>query len=296
MFDRIMKKSFILIAAIALVATACDSSTTEQKIEAYDNALDEIMTSYRTRVQEIDLDESYIINGTASEEYAKAAENAENSLIALTTRTVRKNPSDTIALYALQVAANYVTGYEKLEPAVRAVKGEIAGDEFVRLLGEQIEILKRTAEGSKFVDFTVETFIGDDADGEPQFSKASLSDYVGRGKYVLVDFWSPWCAPCKRAIPALKDIYDKYHGEDFDMLSVAVWEESRNMNYRNTVDTAAVYGINWNTINNGHLEPAALYGIEAIPYLILFGPDGTILKKNPSSAELIGLIGSTLGR
>lgn len=296
MFDRIMKKSFILIAALALAATACDNSTTEQKIEAYDNALDEIMTSYRTRVQEIDLDESYIINGTASEEYAKAAENAENSLIALTTRTVRKNSSDTIALYALQVAVNYVTGYEKLEPAVKAVKGEIAGDEFVRLLGEQIEILKRTAEGSKFVDFTVESFIGDDADGEPQFSKASLSDYVGKGKYVLVDFWSPWCAPCKRAIPALKDIYDKYHGEDFDMLSVAVWEESRNMNYRNTVDTAAVYGINWNTINNGHLEPAALYGIEAIPYLILFGPDGTILSKNPSAAQLDALIGSTLGR
>lgn len=292
-----MKRILILIAALAFAATACNNSvTTQQQMDSYDNALDEIMSSYRARVQEIDIDESYLINGTAEDEYAKAVEEAEDRIVALTVKTVRKNPSDTIALYALRSAVNYISEYERLEPAAKAIRGEIAGDEFVGLLKEQIEILKSTAEGKKFVDFTVDSFIGDDENGEPQFRKVSLSDYVGKGKYVLVDFWSPWCAPCKRSIPTLKEAYDKYHGDDFDMLSVAVWEESRNMNYRNTVDTAAVYGINWNTINNGHQEPAALYGIEGIPYLILFGPDGTILSKNPSAAQLDALIGSTLGR
>ena len=254
-----MKRILILIAALAFAATACDNTvTTQQQMDSYDNALDEIMSSYRARVQEIDLDESYLINGTAEDEYAKAVKEAEDRIVALTVKTVRKNPSDTIALYALRSAVNYISEYERLEPAAKAIRGEIAGDEFVGLLKEQIEILKSTAEGKKFVDFTVDSFIGDDENGEPQFRKVSLSDYVGKGKYVLVDFWSPWCAPCKRSIPTLRKAYDKYHGDDFDMLSVAVWEESRNMNYRNTVDTAAVYGINWNTINNGHQEPAAL--------------------------------------
>lgn len=291
-----MKKFFITLAALVLAATACDNTTTEQKIEAYDNSLDEIMTAYRTRVDEIDLDTSLLINGKADEEYTKAVENAENGIVALTVKTVRKYPSDTVSLYALQSATRYISEYERLEPAVRAVRGEIAENEFVKLLDERIEILKNTAEGKKFVDFTVDSFVGDDENGEPQFRKVSLSDYVGKGKYFLVDFWSPWCFPCKRAVPALKETYDKYHGDDFDMLSVAVWEESRNMNYRNTVDTAAVYGINWNTMNNGHMEPADLYGIEGIPYLILFGPDGTILRKNPSAGELVDLVGSTLGR
>lgn len=291
-----MKKFFITLAALVFAATACDNTTTEQKIEAYDNSIDEIMTAYRTRVDEIDLDTSLLINGKADEEYTKAMEEAEDKIIALTVKTVRKYPSDTVSLYALQAAARYISDYERLEPAARAVKGEIAENEFVKLLDERIEILKNTAVGKKFVDFTVDSFIGDDENGEPQFRKVSLSDYVGKGKYFLVDFWSPWCVPCKRAIPALKETYDKYHGDDFDMLSVAVWEESRNMNYRNTVDTAAVYGINWNTMNNGHVEPTDLYGIEAIPYLILFGPDGTILRKNPSAGELVDLVGSTLGR
>lgn len=291
-----MKKFFITLAALVFAATACDNTTTEQKIEAYDNSIDEIMTAYRTRVDEIDLDTSLLINGKADEEYTKAMEEAEDKIIALTVKTVRKYPSDTVSLYALQSAARYISDYERLEPAARAVKGEIAENEFVKLLDERIEILKNTAVGKKFVDFTVDSFVGDDESGEPQFRKVSLSDYVGKGKYFLVDFWSPWCVPCKRAIPALKETYDKYHGDDFDMLSVAVWEESRNMNYRNTVDTAAVYGINWNTMNNGHMEPADLYGIEGIPYLILFGPDGTILRKNPSAGELVDLVGSTLGR
>ena len=91
---------------------------------------------------------------------------------------------------------------------------------------------------------------------------------------------SPWCPPCKAELPNIVNVYNKYHGDNFDILSVAVWEESRGMNWKNTIDTAAVYGIVWNQINNGHREPAALYGIEGIPHVILFGPDGTIVKRD----------------
>ena len=291
-----MKRLFVFAAALVFAVSACDNTTTQEKMDAYDDALDVIMSEYRDRVSAIDLDETLLMEGRAEEEYDKAVKTAEDKIVDLTVRTVRKNPKDTIALFALQRACGYISDYERFAPAVDALSGDIAGDEFVQDLKEVIDVRLKTAEGKMFTDFTVDTFIGDDENGEPIFQKVSLSDFVGKGKYFLVDFWSPWCGPCKREIPNIKAVYDKYHGDDFDVLSIAVWEDSRHMNYRNTVDTAAVYGMNWNLLNNGKEEPAALYGIEGIPHIILFGPDGTILKRNLYDGGIDKAVSEALGR
>jgi thiol-disulfide isomerase/thioredoxin len=139
---------------------------------------------------------------------------------------------------------------------------------------------------------------GVDKDGNPVYEKKSLSDFVGKGKVMLVDFWSPWCPPCKAEIPNIKAVWEKYHGDDFDVLSVAVWEESRKMDWHNTIDTAAFYGIKWQQLNNGHQEPASLYGIEGIPHMILFDKDGTILKRGDAlrGSKTAAAVAEVLGR
>lgn len=131
----------------------------------------------------------------------------------------------------------------------------------VSMMKKAIDAKKATAEGAMFTDF--------DIDG------VKLSDYVGKGKYVLVDFWASWCGPCKREIPNIKKVYDKYVGDDFDVLSVAVWDQPQA-----SVDTAKAYGVNWNEIINAQAVPTDLYGIQGIPHIILFGPDGTIVKRD----------------
>ena len=122
-----------------------------------------------------------------------------------------------------------------------------------------------TEEGSMFTDFEIE---------QPDGSIAKLSDYVGKGKYILVDFWASWCGPCKREIPNIKAAYEKYTGDKFDVLSVAVWDKPED-----TAKAAAEHGVTWNQIVNAQKIPTDIYGIEGIPHLILFGPDGTILKR-----------------
>lgn len=122
-----------------------------------------------------------------------------------------------------------------------------------------------TEEGSMFTDFEIE---------QPDGSIAKLSDYVGKGKYILVDFWASWCGPCKREIPNIKAAYEKYAGDKFDVLSVAVWDKPED-----TAKAAAEHGVTWNQIVNAQKIPTDIYGIEGIPHLILFGPDGTILKR-----------------
>ncbi len=137
----------------------------------------------------------------------------------------------------------------------------LAETQVVSKMRAAVDAKKNTAEGKMFTDFEI--------DG------VKLSDYVGKGKYVLVDFWASWCGPCKREIPNIKNVYTKYAGDDFDVLSVAVWDQPQA-----SVDTAKAYGVNWNEIVNAQTVPTELYGIQGIPHIILFGPDGTILKRD----------------
>ena len=123
-----------------------------------------------------------------------------------------------------------------------------------------------TEEGAKFLDFTIE-----DSDGQ----SVSFSDYVGKGKYVLVDFWASWCGPCKREIPNIRDAYQKYGPKGLEVLSVAVWDKPED-----TKAAAKENGVVWNQIINAQQIPTDLYGIRGIPQIMLFGPDGTILKRD----------------
>ena len=118
---------------------------------------------------------------------------------------------------------------------------------------------------------------------QPIYGTVRFSDYVGKGKYVLVDFWSPWCGPCCAAMPYIKAVYEKYKGEKFDVLSIAVWErEPFEVTYNRMVELE----MDWTTINNAKNIPTEIYGIDGIPHLMLIGPDGIILERGLSDTEL----------
>ena len=99
--------------------------------------------------------------------------------------------------------------------------------------------------------------------------------YVGKGKYVWVDFWASWCGPCRAEIPNIKELYDKYHSKGLDVLGVAVWDKVED-----TQKAIKELGIVWPQIINAQQIPTELYGIQGIPHIILFAPDGTIVARD----------------
>ena len=128
-----------------------------------------------------------------------------------------------------------------------------------------------TSEGKMFADFEIEY------DGV----KHRLSDVVGKGDYVLVDFWASWCGPCIRQTAVLKDIYKEYKDQGLKILGVAVWDEPQN-----TLKAIEQHELPWESWLNGQSVPTDVYGIAGIPCIILFGPDGTILSRDKQSEEL----------
>jgi peroxiredoxin len=109
----------------------------------------------------------------------------------------------------------------------------------------------------------------------------SLIDY--RGKYVLLDFWASWCAPCIQKFPEMKNIYDDSDNDEFEILGVSV-----DMNRDSWVNSILKNKLNWINISNarGWDEISDRYGVKAVPQNFLINPDGIIIKKNIDIKEL----------
>ena len=277
-------KRIIMAAAAVLVAAACNSQTPEQKTEAYQNKCNAIMEEYHASSAAVQEDTTL----TDAQKEAKFEELGDKAMAALykaSVKVIRHDPDSELALSALQ-SIYYFTEPEKLEALIAKLGPTNKENDFVKKITASLGAKKNTAEGKMFTDFEVVQY----PDAEDTRT-VRLSDYVGKGKYVLVDFWASWCGPCKREIPNVKAVYDTYAGDQFDVLSVAVWDQPQA-----SIDTAAFYGVNWNQIVNAQRIPTDLYGIDGIPQLILFGPDGTILKRNLRGEEIASEVAARLGR
>ncbi len=99
----------------------------------------------------------------------------------------------------------------------------------------------------------------------------SLSKY--RGKPVVIVFWAIWCGPCRKELPDLKALYEKYSQKGVVFLTVAVgWRQTEEMISKFQADNKLPYTILWDKDN----EVSEKYLVRSIPTNFVIDHDGII--------------------
>lgn len=140
----------------------------------------------------------------------------------------------------------------------------------MRQFADYIEIYSRTEVGNKFIDVTLNTVSGEEI---------TLSEVCSGGKWVLIDFWASWCAPCCNEIPLLREMYAKYALQGFEICSISLDSDIKRCRI-----FIAKNDMLWvNLLDNLHGDKTAAaeaYGLQSIPANFLIAPDGTITARN----------------
>ena len=111
----------------------------------------------------------------------------------------------------------------------------------------------------------------------------TLADFAG--KYLYIDLWATWCAPCRGELPFLRQLEEDYKDDNVTFVSLSIDEKSAV--WKAFIEKQQMAGIQLFLGASSSFYKA--YGITGIPHFIMIGPDGTIVDENmlrPSSPEI----------
>ncbi len=105
-----------------------------------------------------------------------------------------------------------------------------------------------------------------------------------KGKYVLIDFWASWCAPCRVQNPSLLKLYEDFKAKNFEIVGISL--DEKKAEWVNAIKTDQLSWINVSDLKGWKNEVAKMYGITAVPSNFLIGPDQKIIAININPTSL----------
>lgn len=198
---------------------------------------------------------------------------------------VKENSNNVVGAFLVMDMMNILSA-EDLDVVAASLNENLKDHPYVTQFNEQLEMVKMEKE----LDAALE--IGKAA---PVFTLADINgDSISlesfRGKYVFVDFWAGWCRPCREENPLLKTVYERFGGENFEIVSVSL--DRSEDDWRKAVKED---GLSWTLLHDPLGLTAQKYRVQSIPNTWLLNPEGEIVKKQIRSEELTEFLESELG-
>lgn len=111
--------------------------------------------------------------------------------------------------------------------------------------------------------------------------EATLADW--QGKWVLLNFWATWCAPCRKEMPELAALQDAFGDDDFEVLTLASGPNNSTPAIRKFFGEIGVDNL------PGHQDPNQAVsrdmGVLGLPVTVILNPEGEEIARLTGDAE-----------
>lgn len=103
----------------------------------------------------------------------------------------------------------------------------------------------------------------------------NIANYIGKGKVVLIDFWATWCGPCRKEMPNIVSLYNKYKDRGFEIIGISL--DNDEDSWKNGVANLNMTWPQFSDLGGWKGKAATSYQINRIPQTFLLDRDGTIV-------------------
>ena len=118
----------------------------------------------------------------------------------------------------------------------------------------------------------------------PMGKPIELADYVGKRKYVVLNFWASWCPDCRKEMPELVEMYAAYKDKNFEIVGYSL--DQNKDTWVKSIETLNIVWPQMSDCDFWDSQGAKLYAVQAIPLTILINPEGNIIERGLDIATL----------